>query len=48
MKIDGQLQWSAQMPLWNAREGRSDLTVELTIYDDHGIPKVEIDGIATL
>jgi hypothetical protein len=37
--------WFARMPLWTAEEGRSDLTVELTIIFRGGGATVELDGI---
>jgi hypothetical protein len=38
--------WSVWLPLWTAEEGRSDLTLELTLVDGEG-PEygVEIDNL---
>lgn len=40
--------WSASMPLWTEQEGRSDLTVELTIMLGVGEAVVELDDIHVL
>jgi hypothetical protein len=40
--------WSVRMPLWTAEEGRSDLSVELTIIEDGGGYVVELDDIHVL
>lgn len=37
--------WSVVVPLWTAEEGRSDLSIELTIIEDSGSPRVELDNI---
>lgn len=37
--------WSVRMPLWTREEGRSDLTVELTVVFRHDGVTVELDGI---
>jgi hypothetical protein len=38
-------QFSVRMPLWTQEDGRSDLTMELTIKLRDGIPEVELDDI---
>ena len=40
--------WSITMPIWTKEEGRSDLSVELTVIDDHGVFRVELDDIHVL
>ncbi len=40
--------WSVRMPLWTREEGRSDLTVELTIVVRSGRIDVELDDIHVL
>ena len=40
--------WSVRMPLWTKEDGRSDLTVELTITDLAGQYEVELDDIHAL
>ena len=37
--------WSVRVPLWTKEEGRSDLTLELTIALDSGVQKVELDDL---
>jgi hypothetical protein len=37
--------WSISAPLWTAEEGRSDLTLELTISLGTGAPKIELDDL---
>ena len=37
--------WSVRAPLWSREEGRSDLTLELTISRDGGRWEVEIDDL---
>ena len=37
--------WSVVMPLWTQEEGRSDLTMELTIVKAEGDFRVELDDI---
>jgi hypothetical protein len=37
--------WSVVMPLWTQEEGRSDLTIELTIVKAEGDFRVELDDI---
>jgi hypothetical protein len=40
--------WAVDVPLWTAEEGRSDLTLSLTVSDSqHGV-HVEIDDLHTL
>ncbi len=51
IEVEGQQprQWSVNVDLWTTEEGRSDLTLELTLRDSiEGILKVEIDGIHVL
>lgn len=40
--------WSVCLPLWTREEGRSDLTLELTIRDVENTPTVEIDDLHVL
>jgi hypothetical protein len=40
--------WSIRVPLWTAEEGRSDLTLELTISFADEIPVVELDDLHVL
>jgi hypothetical protein len=40
--------WSVEMPLWTAEEGRSDLSIELTLIENNGIFTIELDGIHVL
>jgi hypothetical protein len=40
--------WSIRMPLWTKEEGRSDLTVELTIAQEADAYRIELDGIHVL
>jgi hypothetical protein len=41
--------WSVRLDLWTAEEGRSDLTIELTISDQHKeVLTLEVDNIHTL
>jgi len=37
--------WSVRAPLWTAEEGRSDLTLELTITLAAGEPSIELDDL---
>jgi hypothetical protein len=40
--------WSITMPLWTKEEGRSDLSLELTLVEEDGGFKVELDDIHVL
>jgi hypothetical protein len=40
--------WSVQVPLWTEEEGRSDLTLELTIGLRAGAPSIELDDLHVL
>jgi hypothetical protein len=40
--------WSVVMPLWTLEEGRSDLTLELTLTDRGGSFDVELDDLHVL
>ena len=40
--------WSVRAPLWTEEEGRSDLTLELTIALGPGAPNVELDDLQVL
>jgi hypothetical protein len=40
--------WSVRAPLWTAEEGRSDLTLELTIALGAGEASVELDDLHVL
>ena len=37
--------WSVRMPIWTKEEGRSDLTLELTISLEPSGPRVELDDL---
>jgi hypothetical protein len=40
--------WSVNVPLWTREEGRSDLTLELTLIDEGDALRTEIDDIHVL
>jgi hypothetical protein len=40
--------WSIIMPLWTAEEGRSDLSLELTLVENGETTNVELDDIHVL
>ena len=40
--------WSVRAPLWTGEEGRSDLTLELTIAIGSGRPNIELDDLHVL
>lgn len=40
--------WSVAMPLWTKEEGRSDLTVEMTISESNSTFLIEVDDIRVL
>ncbi len=40
--------WSIAMPLWTQEEGRSDLTVEMTVIEQQNGVAVELDDIHVL
>ena len=40
--------WSVTMPLWTVEEGRSDLSLELTIINEPSGPRIELDDIHVL
>jgi hypothetical protein len=40
--------WSVRVPLWTEEEGRSDLTLELTISPQSAPPCVELDDLHVL
>lgn len=40
--------WSVVMPLWTNEEGRSDLSIELTLIENSDQFSVELDDIHTL
>lgn len=40
--------WSVRIPLWSREEGRSDLTLEMTIKEHADRSLIEIDGIHVL
>jgi hypothetical protein len=40
--------WSVRAPLWTQEEGRSDLTLEVTIAMGPGAPSVELDDLQVL
>ena len=41
-------QWSIRMPLWTEEEGRSDLTLELTVIQEGDDFRIELDDIHVL
>jgi hypothetical protein len=41
-------EWSVWMPLWSKEEGRSDLTLQLTVREVDGDLLVELDDIHVL
>jgi hypothetical protein len=41
-------QWSIAMPLWTQEEGRSDLTVELTLIERQNGFAIELDDLHVL
>ena len=40
--------WSVDVPLWTAEEGRSDLTLQLTVVKEVSAPRIEVDDIHVL
>lgn len=40
--------WSVRCDLWTHAEGRSDLSLELTLIDDRGVLRVELDNLHVL
>ena len=40
--------WSIDLPLWTEEEGRSDLTLSLSVARDNGSVRVEIDDLHVL
>lgn len=40
--------WSVTMPIWTQEEGRSDLSIELTVIDTVDGPRIEIDDLHVL
>jgi hypothetical protein len=40
--------WSVRSPLWTREEGRSDLTLELTVTTDRDAVRVELDDLHVL
>jgi hypothetical protein len=40
--------WSVVMPLWTREEGRSDLSIELTLIENQGTFQIELDDIHVL
>jgi hypothetical protein len=40
--------WSVRAPLWTEDEGRSDLTLELTIAVGAGTPSIKLDDLHVL
>lgn len=44
----GQRRWSIAMPLWTKEEGRSDLSIEVTIIRKAGEFVLELDDIRVL
>jgi len=41
-------QWSIAMPLWTQEEGRSDLTVEMTLIEQQNGFAIELDDVHVL
>lgn len=40
--------WTVDVPLWTAEEGRSDLTLSLTVFENQDGVRLEIDDLHTL
>ncbi|MEQ1520537.1 MAG: hypothetical protein ABL936_04625 [Aestuariivirga sp.] len=40
--------WSVQIPVWTREEGRSDLTLELTVSLVNNLPHIELDDLHVL
>lgn len=40
--------WSVWVPLWTKEEGRSDLTLEMTIIEEDGQLTIELDDLHVL
>jgi hypothetical protein len=40
--------WSVRVPLWTKEEGRSDLTLEMTVCFGPGSPSVRLDDLQVL
>lgn len=40
--------WAVMVPLWTKEEGRSDLTLELTMVFGNGEPEITIDNLHVL
>lgn len=40
--------WSIRAPLWTLEEGRSDLTLELTVADNIDGPSIELDDLKVM
>lgn len=40
--------WSIRAPLWTFEEGRSDLTLELTVVDEVDGPSIELDDLKVM
>ena len=40
--------WAVDVPLWTAEEGRSDLTLSVTVSDSQDGVRLEIDDLHTL
>lgn len=40
--------WSIRAPLWTLEEGRSDLTLELTVTDEADGPSIELDDLKVI
>ena len=48
IEVRGDEKWSIVMPLWSQEEGRSDLSIELTLIKDGDSFKFEIDDLHVL
>lgn len=47
--VKGQMStWAVDVPLWTAEEGRSDLTLSLTVSESQDGVRLEIDDLHTL
>lgn len=46
-KVDDSTEWMLDVPLWTAEEGRSDLTLSVTVDLDHE-PHITIDDLHVL
>ena len=48
IRSSGNPRWSVVVPFWTKEEGRSDLSLEVTIIEEPTLTRVEIDNIHVL